>query len=235
MCDTSKYDDFRGCGCTLAILAFMAIVIAITALANSNPRVLNINEWGKVELGYDYLGIIIAILSIMVTALIGWQVFNAIENYRTLRRMDRLQSQFERSNRLLEIQDQKAMDLLEAFAQDRKGDNENELSAKYMCYLNAIHSFVKANVPGANLNLIDTEHKLEQTLSAIENSKNSFSRGVFMSHIPTYEDTFREIMTFIHQRQEDLTALHTRMTRLRDERRRVCEAIQKEVSTTQTN
>lgn len=219
-------DNGRGYGCVVMAIAGVALLVALIALRRWDIPLcaLNTSDFNVAD-----------IFSILVTVLIGWQVFNAIENHKTLRRMDRLQSQFERSNRLLEIQDQRAMDLLEAFAQDRKGDNENELSAKYMCYLNAIHRFVKANVPGANLNLIDTEHKLEQTLSAIENSKNNFSRGVFISHIPTYEDTFREIMTFIHQRQEDLTALHIRMTRLRDERRRVCETIQREAPTTPTN
>jgi hypothetical protein len=215
-------DNVKGYGCFVMVVSGLALLIALIALRRWDVPLcaLKTSDFNVAD-----------IFSILVTVLIGWQVFNAIENHKTLRRMDRLQSQFERSNRLLELQDRRAMDLLEAFAQDRKGDNENELSAKYMCYLNAIHRFVKANVPGANLNLIDTEHKLEQTLSAIENSQNNFSRGVFISHIPTYEDTFREIMTFIHQRQEDLTALHTRMTRLRDERKRVCEAIQKEIPT----
>lgn len=212
----------KGYGCVVMAIAGVALLVALIALRRWDIPLcaLKTSDFNIAD-----------IFSILVTVLIGWQVFNAIENHKTLRRMDRLQSRFERSNRLLELQDQRAMDLLEAFAQDRKGDNEDELSAKYMCYLNAIHLFVKANVPGANLNLSDAEYKLEQTLSAIENSKNSFSRRVFISHIPTYEDTFREIMTFIHQRQEDLTALHTRMTRLRDERRRVCENIQRGIPT----
>lgn len=210
-------DNGKGYGCFVMAVSGIALLIALIAL-----RRWDIPLWAISKSDFN----VVDVLSILVTVLIGWQVFNAIENHKTLRRMDRLQSRFERSNRLLEIQDQRAMDLLGAFAQDRRGDNETELSAKYLCYLNAIHLFIRANVPGANINLTDTESKLEQTLIAIENSKNNFFRGVFISNIPTYENTFREIMTLIHQRQEDLEALHIRITRLRDERRRVCESIQ---------
>lgn len=210
-------DNGKGYGCFVMTVSGIALLIALIAL-----RRWDIPLWAISKSDFN----VVDVLSILVTVLIGWQVFNAIENHKTLRRMDRLQSRFERSNRLLEIQDQRAMDLLGAFAQDRRGDNETELSAKYLCYLNAIHLFIRANVPGANINLTDTESKLEQTLIAIENSKNNFFRGVFISNIPTYENTFREIMTLIHQRQEDLDALHIRITRLRDERRRVCESIQ---------
>lgn len=210
-------DNGKGYGCFVMAVSGLALLIALTAL-----RRWDVPLWALKTSDFN----VVDIFSILVTVLIGWQVFNAIENHKTLRRMDRLQSQFERSNRLLELQDQRAMDLLEAFAQDRMGDNENELSAKYMCYLNAIHLFIKANVPGANLNLTEAEIKLEQTLIDIENSKNAHSRGVFVSHIPTYENVFRKIMTIIHQRQDDLEALHTRIIRLRDERRRVCESIQ---------
>lgn len=210
-------DNGKGYGCFVMAVSGIALLIALIAL-----RRWDIPLWAISKSDFN----VVDVLSILVTVLIGWQVFNAIENHKTLRRMDRLQSRFERSNRLLEIQDQRAMDLLGAFAQDRRGDNETELSAKYLCYLNAIHLFIRANIPGANINLTDTESKLEQTLIAIENSKNNFFRGVFISNIPTYENTFREIMTLIHQRQEDLEALHIRITRLRDERRRVCESIQ---------
>ncbi len=170
-------------------------------------------------------GLLVSALGVMVTALVGWQVFNAIENVKTLKRMNCVQSRFEKQSQLLETQDKRLSCLIEAFAQDRKGDSEDELSSRYLCYLNAIHGLILANIPGANLHLLDTEMKLEKTLSDIENSDNTFSRNLFVSQMQSFEVIFREIITNIHQRQEDLESLHTRIIRLRDERKRVCESI----------
>ncbi len=132
-------ENGKGYGCVVMALAGVALLVALVALRRWDIPLCALckDDFNVAD-----------VLSILVTVLIGWQVFNAIENSKTLKRMDRLQARFERSNKLLERQDKRAMDLLEAFAQDRKGDNETELSAKYMCYLNAIHCFIKANVPG---------------------------------------------------------------------------------------
>lgn len=170
---------------------------------------------------------IVTALGVMVTALVGWQVFNAIENVKTLKRMDRMQTAFAHQHQLLETQDKRGRNLIEAFAEARKGDAESILSAKYMCYLNSIHLFISANVPAAYQYLTQAELELSNTLNLLEHSTDHTSQRMFIDHINDYENIYRRIMTLIHQRQEDLDTLHIRITRLRDERRRVCEALQK--------
>lgn len=51
-------------------LSGIAIVISIIAICVVCPH--------KAELGFDYQGIIVAILSLLVTILLGWQIYNAI-------------------------------------------------------------------------------------------------------------------------------------------------------------
>lgn len=182
--------------------------------------------WCDLKFGTDEsAGSFMTAMGIMVTALVGWQVFNAIENYKTLRRMDRLLSRFEHSNRLLEVQDQRGRNLIEAFAEARKGDAESILSAKYMCYLNSIHLFILANVPAAYQYLTQVELNLSNTLNLLEHSTDPASQRMFIDSTNGYENMYRQIMTLIHQRQEDLEALHERITHYRDERRRVSDII----------
>lgn len=169
---------------------------------------------------------LITALGVMVTVLVGWQVFNAIENVKTLKRMDRMQTAFAHQHQLLKTQDKRGRDLIEAFAEARKGDAESILSAKYMCYLNSIHLFISANVPAAYQCLTQVELELSNTLNLLEHSTDHTSQRMFIDHINDYENIYRRIMTLIHQRQEDIEALHDRITRYRDKRRRVCEAIQ---------
>lgn len=51
-------------------LSILAIVISIIAISVACPH--------KAELGFDYQGVIVAILSLLVTVLLGWQIYNAI-------------------------------------------------------------------------------------------------------------------------------------------------------------
>lgn len=51
----------------LSIAAIICSVVAICVSLPSAP-----------ELGIDYIGVIVGILSLLVTMLIGWQIYNAI-------------------------------------------------------------------------------------------------------------------------------------------------------------
>lgn len=52
------------------IFALVAIIMGVIALATVCPRT---------DLSIDYMGVIVGILSLLVTALIGWQIFNLIK------------------------------------------------------------------------------------------------------------------------------------------------------------
>lgn len=51
-------------------LSIAAIVCSVVAICVSLPSVP--------ELGIDYIGVIVGILSLLVTMLIGWQIYNAV-------------------------------------------------------------------------------------------------------------------------------------------------------------
>lgn len=61
------------------IFALAAIIMGVIALATVCPRT---------DLSFDYMGVIVGILSLLVTALIGWQIFNLIK-------IDRLKNSLE--------------------------------------------------------------------------------------------------------------------------------------------
>ena len=83
-----KYDERKGCGCTLAFLSITAIIISVLALALVDPRTLKMNEWGEIDRGIDYLGIIIGILALMVTLMVGWNIWQTMEARRAIERFD---------------------------------------------------------------------------------------------------------------------------------------------------
>ena len=73
------YDEQRGYGCFLMLICGVSFVISIIALASKFPRVVAVSECGLVDGGYDYLGIVVGMLSLLVTVLLGWNIFQLID------------------------------------------------------------------------------------------------------------------------------------------------------------
>lgn len=61
------------------VLSIVAIVIAVVALAISTPRHIGEDCCGRIDLGIDYLGIIIGLLALMVTLMVGWNIWQTID------------------------------------------------------------------------------------------------------------------------------------------------------------
>lgn len=66
-----RWNELNSGVCWSIMFALASLVMSIVALVNKCPRCGD-------NLGFDYLGIIIAILALMVTFLVGWQIFSLI-------------------------------------------------------------------------------------------------------------------------------------------------------------
>lgn len=53
------------------VLSIVSVVISIIAICISCPH--------KAELGFDYQGVIVGILALLVTMLIGWNIYSIID------------------------------------------------------------------------------------------------------------------------------------------------------------
>lgn len=60
----------------VSIAAFLA---ALIALGVSTPRLIKTDNCGNVDLGFDYLGVIVALLALMVTLMVGWNIWQTID------------------------------------------------------------------------------------------------------------------------------------------------------------
>lgn len=73
------------------IFSLVAIVMSICALAHKYPR-----EYGEGKLGFDYLGIIVGILALLVTFLVAWQIAQTLISKEQLNNLNsRIQSETE--------------------------------------------------------------------------------------------------------------------------------------------
>lgn len=74
--DVNKYPVLNTYGWFIIIINLAFAIINITSLCIIFPRTK--------ELGFDYIGVIVGVLSVLVTVVLGWQIFNTISIERTL-------------------------------------------------------------------------------------------------------------------------------------------------------
>lgn len=80
------------------ILSIVAIVLSIGIIL---LWIVNTSHLAVVSLD-SFVGIIVALLAILVTAVLGWQIYNAIEIKEKLRAIDSLQSALKQQEHRME-------------------------------------------------------------------------------------------------------------------------------------
>lgn len=78
--------------CWSIIFSLAAIIMSVVALAHTHPRVLYSADDKTVVLGFDYIGVIVAILALLVTFLVAWQIYSTI---RATRQIENVEEDFE--------------------------------------------------------------------------------------------------------------------------------------------
>lgn len=69
-------------------LSLAAIAISIIAICVSCPR--------DTELGFDYQGVIVGVLSLLITLLIGWNIYTFVDIKGTSKKIDDFRKEYER-------------------------------------------------------------------------------------------------------------------------------------------
>lgn len=70
-----KWLDLTNGVCWSMIFSLAAIITSIVAMAHKCPRI-----YGQEHLGFDYLGVIVGILAILVTFLVAWQIWATLKS-----------------------------------------------------------------------------------------------------------------------------------------------------------
>ncbi len=177
--------------------------------------------WCDLKFGSDSsAGALMTALGIMVTALIGWQVFNAIENVKTLKKMEGLESELRSKSELIVTLNDQLLDIIEAHHERTVAQGINYWEYKYEHAIKAIKLFVRGNIridyePFQQL-LLDMSSIISHVDNASQDDKIVFARS-----FPKYDIEHEEIMELIHQRQNHLKALSKTVMRLRDRRKKL--------------
>lgn len=172
-------------------------------------------------------GVVISALGVLVTALVGWQIYNAIEMRSIIREYDKLKNQFNESNKALILQDERNLTLIEAYAKIKEADSEfNSFSENYKIYLQSLELFLKANVPIKYKPIIDIKYGLKAILRSLKHVDIE-ERQKFLQCEKLFDDLNHQILNSLHKRQDDIKELVQMLTEIRDTRKEVCADLKK--------
>lgn len=166
----------------------------------------------------------ISILGTFVAALLGWQVFNAIENVKTLKQLDRLKGKLETQQQEMETRSTMLTNRIEAM--DMLGflrNADNTLNDRYFNGVRAVDLFLDSGIPDNYIYLNETLTELGNLLTILEQRSPNLEAGVIADTENALERMLRSITRKIDETSEYLSQVQERITVLSRRRRRVCD------------
>lgn len=186
-----------------SIVGIVNVILLIPLLCMHFPRITDSN------LGLDYMGIIVGILSLLVTVLIGWNIYTALDLSKRTKEIEdkvsiiipntesalldiqqRTKEQFDRqSKKNTESEEYMlgAIDYVQGMILMNSGDPRKMLNAK--TFFSAISHFIKSP---------NTKHAIEQCIVEFEKCVDLDERQ------PNYNELYNIDMDIIHRVTKDI-------------------------------
>lgn len=120
-----------------------SLVASVTAICRTHPRV---------ELEFDYIGLIVGILALLVTMLIGWQIYNAMNLDRKVsdikKEYDGLKGRSEalaQQQENIKIYNEASMEFIQGITMV-SNHNSTNLAQAYSLFTSALLHYIEADI-----------------------------------------------------------------------------------------
>lgn len=166
-------------------------------------------------------GVLISSLGVIVTVLVGWQVFNAIENVKTLTKMENLENELcEKSRQIITLNSQ-VLDIIEAHHERELAQGIKYWECKYEHACKSLKLFLRGNVKADYEVLIFLLRDMASIIERVDNMATEDEKIVFARTFPKFDKEYNEAIEIIHSREVKLTMLRDKLTSLRDRRKKL--------------
>lgn len=195
--------------CWSMIFSLAAIIMSIVSLADTHPRVLCSADDKTVVLGFDYIGVIVAILALLVTFLVAWQIWQTINSDR---RIKELEQKLNDNENLINARVCFSQGLFLVTSYLNSDDNKalGNLCVAYRNFLQAIKHFLQSSKDVTSIN--SCLENMEKCLDKIEKAKFEFTKTVGSKCDIIFEEMLlMELLTSdkLHQRLTNLNKKRT--------------------------
>lgn len=171
--------------CYALMLSGCAFVFSLFTLCRCLPRVLS-NQ----ALDFDYIGVIVGILSVLITILVGWNVFSVIDLKNTAKKMEERNKHIEEIKRQMEAMYNSLQEQI--FAESNRTAlitfqsmadfylRQNDTSNCFYYTILSIAAAFKSNQEESAKYFIDMVHETEaEKLSFYEETKQTMLKIVY--------------------------------------------------------
>lgn len=124
-------------------LLLFSLVASVIAICRTHPRV---------ELGFDYIGLIVGILALLVTMLIGWQIYNAMNLDRKVsdikKEYDGLKDRSEalaQQQENIKVYNEASMEFIQGITMV-SNHNSTNLAQAYSLFTSALLHYIEADI-----------------------------------------------------------------------------------------
>lgn len=213
------------------VVSVLAIIISIIALANICPRFSS----------FDYLGLIVGILTLLVTLLLGWQIYNAIDIRNNLNNLNKkyedlniniqaIQTNVDSKTTALEKETSELRTRLENLIDAKVSNFEvlgriymssahaqrgsTNLANSYFNYIKALDFFAQEDVWKYTKDIITILDNLDQILKIFEESGNNFGRET--DNLINTAELFSRISINLKKAQKELNFLSEQFENIRE-------------------
>lgn len=207
--NNSKCCFFKVANAFLLLFVFLLFIVSCWYA----PRVIQ----GK-NLGFDYMGVIVAILAALITVLITWQIWitisskeevkkatDAVDDIKQLQAdLETLKNRFTQHN--LEIQL-----LIDAHAKLQNVDYYETLSDKYLRYADALEKLIQSNVDFSYDKFDDAFDGLGNVLLELNATNDPVQVLGFIEEENQYDHKYENILTTLAKREKDIDDFRKRL------------------------
>lgn len=121
----------------------ISVIASVIAICRTHPRV---------ELGFDYMGLIVGILALLVTMLIGWQIYNALSLEQKVsnikKEYDGLKDKSEalaRQQENIKVYNEASMEFIQGMTMV-SNHNSTNIAQAYSLFASALLHYIEADI-----------------------------------------------------------------------------------------
>lgn len=176
------------------IFSLAAIIMGVIALSTSYPRT---------DLSLDYMGVIVGILTLLVTALIGWQVYQAISFEH---RIKVITDSIELKSQKAEARIYFTQGLMTMLLADETDGKKTQYGFAYKCFLEVIKIHLKYL---NDSQIIDSSlSNMRGCLNAIPKEEAGFDVSIYVQCDLLYKSIRPHINKLDNEMQDKIRKLH---------------------------
>lgn len=215
----------RGYGCVLIIAALVSLVTSITALALCGAQ-NNHNDAGN--------SWAIGILGTLLTFAVTWSIWQVVDTKNAVKKAEEaskklaeLELKLETQRNLFNQHNLEIRHLIEAHAKLLEAEKTEDLSDRYISYLEAFNLLLQSNVSLEYYKFDDIRSELFSIINKVEELTDEISVSGFIDNERLYEKEYHNLITLLDKKKHEILDFKRKLTSLRDHRKETLDFIKK--------